>query len=33
VREAHALMARLGVEPSQLVQGAYLDALDQRNLA
>ena len=33
VREAHALMARLGVEPSQLVQGAYLDALDQRNPA
>ncbi|MGM9490155.1 class IV adenylate cyclase [Ideonella sp. YS5] len=33
VREAHALMAMLGVEPSQLVQGAYLDALDQRNSA
>lgn len=33
VREAHALMARLGVEPSQLVQGAYLDALDPRNPA
>lgn len=24
-REAHALMARLGIEPSQLVEGAYLD--------
>jgi adenylate cyclase class IV len=33
VREAHALMARLGVEASQLVQGAYLDALDPRNPA
>jgi adenylate cyclase class IV len=33
VREAHALMARLGVDPSQLVQGAYLDALDPRNPA
>jgi len=33
VREAHALMARLGVDPSQLVQGAYLDALNQRNSA
>jgi len=31
VQEAHALMARLGVEPSQLIQGAYLDALQQRN--
>lgn len=28
VQEAHALMARLGVAPSQLVQGAYLDALN-----
>jgi len=27
VREAHALMARLGIEPSQLVEGAYLDLL------
>ena len=27
VREAHALMARLGVEPSQLVEGAYVDLL------
>jgi adenylate cyclase len=29
VQEAHALLARLGIESSQLVQGAYLDALDQ----
>lgn len=27
VREAHALMARLGVEPSQLVEAAYVDLL------
>ncbi len=27
VREAHELMARLGVEPSQLVEGAYVDLL------
>ncbi len=27
VREARALMARLGVEPSQLVEGAYVDLL------
>jgi predicted adenylyl cyclase CyaB len=27
VREAHALMARLGVEPSQLVAAAYVDLL------
>jgi predicted adenylyl cyclase CyaB len=27
VREAHRLMARLGVEPSQLVGGAYVDLL------
>lgn len=27
VAEAHTLMARLGVEPSQLVTGAYLDLL------
>ncbi len=33
LQEAHELMARLGVEPSQLIQGAYLDALDQRNTA
>lgn len=29
VREAHELMARLGVEPSQLVEGAYVDLLAQ----
>ena len=29
VREAHALMARLGVEPSQLVDTAYVDLLAQ----
>jgi adenylate cyclase len=29
VQEAHELMARLGVASSRLVQGAYLDALDQ----
>jgi predicted adenylyl cyclase CyaB len=27
VREAHAIMERLGVDPSQLVQGAYVDLL------
>jgi len=27
VREAHKLMAQLGVEPSQLVEGAYVDLL------
>ena len=27
VREAYELMARLGVEPSQLVEGAYVDLL------
>jgi adenylate cyclase class IV len=27
VREAHALMASLGVEASQLVEGAYVDLL------
>jgi len=27
MREAHELMARLGVEPSQLVDGAYVDLL------
>jgi adenylate cyclase class IV len=27
VREAERLMARLGVEPSQLVEGAYVDLL------
>ena len=32
-QEAHELMARLGVHPSQLIQGAYLDALEQRTTA
>jgi adenylate cyclase class IV len=27
VREAHELMARLGVEASQLIEGAYVDLL------
>ncbi|MGE6263355.1 class IV adenylate cyclase [Aeromonas media] len=27
MREAHDIMARLGVEPSQLIEGAYLDLL------
>ena len=27
VREAHALMARLGIEPSQLIEDAYVDLL------
>jgi predicted adenylyl cyclase CyaB len=27
VREAHQLMAQLGVEPAQLVEGAYLDLI------
>lgn len=27
VREAHDLMAKLGVEPSQLIEGAYVDLL------
>ncbi|HSI47500.1 MAG TPA: class IV adenylate cyclase [Ideonella sp.] len=30
VAEAHALMGKLGVEPGQLVQGAYLDLLAGR---
>ena len=29
IQEAHHLMARLGVEPSQLIQGAYVDLLSQ----
>jgi adenylate cyclase class IV len=29
VREAKALMAQLGVEPSQLIEGAYVDLLAQ----
>jgi hypothetical protein len=27
VREANDLLARLGVEPSQLIEGAYVDLL------
>jgi len=27
MREAHELMAQLGVDPSQLVEGAYVDLL------
>lgn len=30
VAQAHQLMARLGVEPSQLIEGAYVDLLSQR---
>ncbi|WNV05024.1 class IV adenylate cyclase [Candidatus Methylospira mobilis] len=30
VQEAHHLMAQLGVEPSQLIEGAYVDLLSQR---
>lgn len=29
VEEARALMAKLGIEPSQLVEGAYIDLLAQ----
>lgn len=31
VEEAHALMARLGVAPSQLIDGAYVDLLAARD--
>ena len=30
VEEAQALMAKLGVEPSQLLEGAYIDLLAQQ---
>ena len=30
VQEAHALMSELGIEPSQLVEGAYIDLLAQQ---
>jgi predicted adenylyl cyclase CyaB len=33
VREAHALMSRLGVQPSQLVEHAYVDLLADINQA
>lgn len=32
IREAHELMAKLGVEPSQLIEGAYVDLLAQRGV-
>jgi predicted adenylyl cyclase CyaB len=31
VQEAHNLMARLGVEPSQLIEGAYVDLLPRKS--
>ena len=31
VQEAQALMAQLGVEPSQLIEGAYVDLLARQN--
>lgn len=31
VREAHELMAKLGVDSSQLIEGAYVDLLAQRS--
>lgn len=33
IAEAQALMARLGIEPSQLIEGAYVDLLAQKLLA
>ncbi len=27
IKEAHALMSGLGIEPAQLIQGAYVDQL------
>lgn len=32
IREAHELMTKLGIEPSQLIEGAYVDLLDQRGV-
>lgn len=32
IREAHGLMARLGVDPSQLIEGAYVDLLAQKSV-
>jgi adenylate cyclase class IV len=32
VREAHELMAKLGVEPSQLIEGTYIDLLAKTRL-
>jgi predicted adenylyl cyclase CyaB len=33
IREAHELIARLGVEPSQLVEGAYVDLLAEKSVS
>ena len=33
IQEAHEIMARLGVAPSQLIEGAYLDLLAQQQSA
>ncbi len=32
IREAHELMAKLGAEPSQLLEGAYVDLLAQQGV-
>jgi predicted adenylyl cyclase CyaB len=32
IREAHELMAKLGVDPSQLVDGAYVDLLNKKSV-
>jgi len=32
VQEAHSLMAQLGIEPSQLVETAYVDLLAQTGI-
>lgn len=32
VQEAHAIMAKLGVEPSQLIEGAYVDLLSHKDV-
>ena len=32
VREAHSLMSRLDIQPSQLIEAAYVDLLAQRDL-
>jgi predicted adenylyl cyclase CyaB len=32
IREAHELMAKLGVDPSQLVEGAYVDLLTKKTV-
>jgi hypothetical protein len=32
IREAHELLARLGVQPSQLVEGAYVDLLAKKSV-